>query len=111
MTKSFPAPADPPEMEQQLAPEEDAFDYRRQGASFAEIGKAMGIKPEAAQELVASYVRRICPDIDPSVTLRGGPLLSVQVILKALSRTSHPTSIWPAAVESAPYLRALVMSS
>jgi hypothetical protein len=54
MTKSFPAPADPPEMEQQLGPEEDAFDYRRQGASYAEIGKAMGIKPEAAQELVAS---------------------------------------------------------
>jgi len=59
--------------EEQPTPEELAFDYRRQGASYAEIGKTLDITEREAQELVTSYVQRILPDADHEVTRRLPP--------------------------------------
>lgn len=44
------------------SPQEEAFDYRRQGASYFEIAKAMSLEVSEVIELVSEYIKGIASD-------------------------------------------------
>lgn len=55
-------PEEADEQEASSSPQEEAFDYRRQGASYLEIAKAMNIEVAEAIELVSAYIKEIAYD-------------------------------------------------